>query len=78
MTTGDTRDTRDEQRLRLIIRDEVTRLIERHANNCRFIVDEHPKRLRTIETKFGTLLGFMAGSGLLGGAAGAYISKLIQ
>jgi len=64
--------------LRLVIRDEVTRLIHYHASSCRYTIDEHPKRLRQLEQRFSTLLGFMAGSGLLGGISGALISKLWQ
>lgn len=68
--------TPDPPTIRLVIRDEVSRLIAYHAQNCTYSTDAHPKRLRELEQRFSTLLGFMAGSGLLGGVSGALISKL--
>jgi hypothetical protein len=34
-------------------------------------------RVRAVETRFAWLIGYMMGSGLVGGAAGAIISKLM-
>jgi hypothetical protein len=67
----------DESTLRLVIRDEVSRLIKTHATTCTFHVDEHPKRLRTLETNYAKLVGIMIGSSTLGGAMGAAVIKYL-
>jgi len=67
----------DETTLRLIIRDEVSKLIKAHVTTCIFTVDEHPKRLRTLESNYAKLIGIIIGSSTLGGATGAAIIKYL-
>lgn len=76
MTTNNTQPPEPDH-LRLIVRDEVSRLIRHHATLCAFSVDEHPRRLRNVEASYARLTGFMLGSGLLGGTAGAAIAKYL-
>jgi len=71
-------DTDYEKRLRLIIRDETNTLLLAHLKLCPFVGNEVEKRLRQVETNTAKMIGFMAGSGIFGGAAGAVLSKLIQ
>lgn len=66
-----------EQQLRLVIRDEVLKLIETHELRCPFTADEYPKRLRRLESNWATLVGLLIGSGVLGGAIGAQLSALL-
>lgn len=57
-------------------------VIEEHKDNCQIGTvatqqTEHDTRLRKLEVRFVALVAFMAGSGLLGGVAGAMISRAI-
>jgi len=70
-------DTYREQQLRLIIRDEVTRLIEHHEEGCLFRVDQYPARVRKTESQLATLIGAAAVSAGGGGVVGALLSKLL-
>jgi len=77
MINNDNHQPATEVNLRLIVRDEVAALIRLHATTCRFVLEEHPARLRQIETSYARLTGFMLGSGLLGGTFGAAIAKIL-
>lgn len=46
--------------------------IAEHAETC-----EAKKSVQRLEVRFGQLVGFMLGSGLLGGGAGAVIAKMV-
>jgi hypothetical protein len=62
--------------VRLIIRDEVTTLINAHQLNCPFAHDGYPDRIRKIELSFAKLVGLMAGSAVAGNLIGEQLSKL--
>jgi len=68
----------EEEILRLIIRDEVSKLIQAHEKTCQFVADEHPTRLRKLENRLSTLIGLMTGSGLIGGGISALATKLLS
>lgn len=63
--------------LRLMIKEEVERVILQHLSLCPFSNLKIEERVRTIENRFNLLLGFMVGSGVLGGAAGAAVFKAL-
>ena len=50
----------------------ITVTVLRHQEKCPV-----KDRVAKIELKLATLLGFMAGSGLLGGATGALVAKCL-
>ena len=62
---------------RMIAAEEARKIILQHLSLCPFADLHIEERVRAIETNYARLTGFMIGSGLLGGAAGAAISKLI-
>jgi hypothetical protein len=62
---------------RLIAEAAARQVVLEHLNLCPFAKDRVGERLRNIEISFGRLLGFMIGSGLLGGTAGAIVAKLM-
>lgn len=62
---------------RMIAQNEARKIILQHLDLCPFSGLRIEERVRKIETDYARLVGFMIGSGLLGGAAGATISKLI-
>lgn len=79
------RDDADQEGITLPPRD-VTRLVAEaaarqvvieHLALCPFAGAKVEERVRGLETSFARLTGFMLGSGLLGGAAGAAVAKLI-
>ncbi len=61
----------------LIARAVAERVIIQHLTLCPFAQLRIEERLRKVEGRFLLLIGFMVGSGLLGGAAGAAIIKAI-
>ena len=66
------------ERIRLIVRDETNKLLLSHLQLCPFVGNEIEKRTRNLETKLAKLIGFMIGSGLLGGMSGAAVAKLLN
>ena len=62
---------------RLIAEAAARQVIMEHVNLCPFAADRVGERLRQIEISFGRLVGFMLGSGLLGGLAGSIVAKLM-
>jgi len=70
-------DTNDENRLRMLIRDETNQLLMAHLKLCPFVGNEVEKRLRNVETKTASIMGIIIGSNLLGVAAGATIAKTL-
>ena len=64
--------------LHLVARDEASKVILQHLSLCPFAQLEIEKRLRSLEARFLTPVGFMLGSGLLGGVAGVGLSKLLS
>jgi hypothetical protein len=63
---------------RLIARDEATRAIIQHLRLCPMAEQKIPDRVRALELSFWKLVGFLIGSGALGGAAGGIMAKLIH
>jgi hypothetical protein len=70
-------DAEFESEVKRLARDVFNLLIQSHLNWCPFSNLKIEERVRTMENRFGILIGFMMGSGLLGGAAGALLSKLL-
>jgi len=63
---------------RLLAEAAAHQVVMEHIRLCPLAADNISQRLRTLEISFGRLIGFMFGSGLLGGASGALISKIIH
>jgi hypothetical protein len=57
--------------------EEARQIVKDHADTCPFTKLQIEQRVRTVELRFTTLIGFMAGSGLLGGVAGGAIFKAL-
>lgn len=64
-------------RIRLIVREEVAALIAEHRTTCPLTAENIPKRIRDIEVAHAKLIGLLAGSAALGGGVGSLIAKLI-
>jgi hypothetical protein len=62
---------------RFVARAEAERIIMQHLRLCPFAALKIEERVRSLEGRFLLLLGFMAGSGFLGGATGALIIKAL-
>ena len=62
---------------RLIAEAAARQVVIEHLSLCPFAVGKVDERLRNVETSFARLVGFMLGSGLLGGAAGAVVARLM-
>ena len=67
-----------QQAVRLVAEAAARQVVIEHIRLCPFAGSKIDERVRGLETSFARLVGFMLGSGLLGGAAGATIAKLIQ
>lgn len=67
----------NEDEIKRLARDEFNALIQKHLAWCPFSNLKIEERVGVIENRFGILIGFMLGSGLLGGAAGAVVAKLL-
>jgi len=76
--TDDHPNLNQSEQLRLIVRDETNKLLLSHLQLCPFVKNKIEERTRTLETKLATLLGFMVGSGLLGGVTGAGLTSLLK
>ena len=61
--------------LRDLARDEIRQALEQHVAVCP--VREIEQRVRTLEIRFGLLIGFMGGAGFFGGMSGALIAKFL-
>ncbi len=61
--------------VREVAKEAAREVIEEHTRACPIV--EVGRRVRMLEISFAKLLGFMVGSGLLGGGAGAVAAKLI-
>lgn len=61
---------------RLIAEAAARQVVIEHIGLCPFSKVDVERRLREIETNYARLIGFMIGSGILGGAAGAIVSKI--
>jgi hypothetical protein len=63
--------------VRLVAEAAARQVIIEHIRLCPFNGAKVEERLRTQENRFMLLIGFMFGSGLLGGAAGAAVFKAL-
>ena len=63
--------------IHLIAREEAGKIIQEHLGWCPFTKLQIEPRLRLQEQRFYALVGFMLGSGVLGGAAGAALFKAL-
>jgi hypothetical protein len=63
---------------RMIARDEARKVILEHLTLCPFAAEDVAKRVRAIEITLGRLIGFMLGSGALGGLAGAATAHFLK
>ena len=60
----------------------VNEAMPKHAKECEALrliptIKENSKMVDELRMRFATLIGFMVGSGALGGVAGAIVSKLL-
>jgi hypothetical protein len=69
--------TRAHSITRLIAQEESRKVILQHLDLCPFANLQIESRVRNLEISYARLIGFMAGSGLLGGATGAMITRLL-
>ena len=63
---------------KMIAAEEARKVILQHLDLCPFAGLKIESRVRNLETRFATLIGVMLGSGLIGGATAAAITRLIQ
>jgi hypothetical protein len=70
-------DKSDEAWVHLVSREESIKTIQEHLGWCPFAKLGIEERVRTMENRFTLLIGFMVGSGILGGVAGTLLSKLL-
>jgi len=61
---------------RLIAEAAARQVVMEHIRLCPFAGSKIDERVRTLETSFARLLGFMLGSGIIGGATAASLAKL--
>ena len=63
---------------RLIAEAAARQVVIEHISLCPFAGGHIDERVRALETNFARLVGFMLGSGVLGGAAGAAVTQLLR
>jgi hypothetical protein len=63
--------------LRMFAREEAEKAVLVHVRLCPFKEQRVEERLRDVQVTIGRLVGFMAGSGLLGGTVGAAIVQAL-
>jgi hypothetical protein len=66
-----------EDLIRLLAREEANAAILTHLRLCPLAEQKIADRLRSLEVNFWKLVGFMLGSGVLGGTAGALLTKIL-
>lgn len=57
--------------------EDARKIVAEHEASCPFSKLKIEERVRSVEMRFTTLIGFMAGSGVLGGVAGGAIFKAL-
>ena len=70
-------DNPDIYTIRAVVAEETRKVIIEHLNLCPFAKFDIESRVRTMEQRWAALIGFMLGSGILGGTAGALLTKLL-
>lgn len=68
----------DDDHLTMLARREAYQVIGEHLALCPFAVLRIEERLRVVEMNYAKLIGFMTGSGILGGAAGGVLVNFLQ
>ena len=63
---------------RMIATEEARKVILQHLDLCPFAGLKIEQRVRNLEVRFAMLTGLMMGSGLIGGATAAAITRLVQ
>lgn len=63
---------------RLIAEAAARQVVMEHIRLCPFAGSKIDERVRSLETSFARLIGFMFGSGIIGGATAAGISQLFS
>jgi len=71
-------DTASKAEIKLITQEITNSSIDYHASNCPFKTQDITGRVRNLELSLAKLIGFMFGSGLLGGTAGAALIKFLS
>jgi len=61
--------------VREIAREAARTVIIEHKQDCH--IEQVEKRVGRLEIRFSLLIGFMAGSGVLGGVAGGLIARAV-
>ena len=64
--------------VRLIAEAAARQVIIEHITLCPLAKEAISERLRKLEMRFSTLVGFMLGSGLLGGTTGALLTRFLH
>lgn len=70
-------DEQEWKSIHMAAREECADLIKTHLQFCPFSALKIEERLRLQEQRFIALIGFMFGTGLLGGASGAALFKYL-
>lgn len=65
------------EQTRLVAEAAARQVVIEHLRLCPFSGANVEGRVRSLETNYARLTGFMVGSGLLGGAASAIVAKMI-
>jgi hypothetical protein len=63
---------------RALAREEAYKAIAEHTKICPFATEDYSRRIRACEISLARLLGFMAGTGLLGGLVGGLLQHILQ
>lgn len=64
--------------MKAIAKEAAQEIILQHLSLCPFAGLNIEIRVRKLENDYARLIGFMIGSGILGGAAGAGVAQLIS
>lgn len=64
--------------IQMVAREEAERAILLHIGRCQFVQSDIEPRLRVVELSLSKLIGFMLGSGMLGGATGAMVTHFVH
>lgn len=62
---------------RLVAEAAARQVVIEHIGLCPFVGSHIEERVRTLETSLARLIGLLLGSGILGGATGAIVAKLM-
>lgn len=71
-----TMDENDKNQTILLARAAAEQTVDHHARNCAFNAQDGERRIRKLEQTLARLIGFMIGSGILGGTLGSALTRL--